>query len=207
VLQAVDLRALRAADVVVADTDANADFLAEVGGVPRDRLETIYVGAEERVFCETWAPVYPFSAFHVAGRGASIATVRAAAELAPELPVLVDADTPYEELGVAYGRAGIALGSFVDSRAIPDAAFAALATGTPLVTADTPAIRELLVDGETALLVPPDNAPALADALRRLQADGALRTHLSAGARRLYGERASEAVLGARWRALLERVT
>ena len=63
------------------------------------------------------------------------------------------------------------------------------------------------MDGETALLVPPDNAPALADALQRLQADGALRTHLSAGARRLYDERASEAVLGARWRALLERVT
>ena len=37
---------------------------------------------------------------------------------------------------------------------IPNKAFQALACGTPLVTADTPAARELLVDGESALLVP-----------------------------------------------------
>src|SRR5205085_6212440 len=105
VLQAVDLRALRLADVVVADTRANAEFLAEVGGLPPERVETIFVGAEERVFCETWAPVYPFGALHVAGGGASVEVVRAAAELVPELPVRIDADTRYEDLGAAYARA------------------------------------------------------------------------------------------------------
>jgi glycosyltransferase involved in cell wall biosynthesis len=47
---------------------------------------------------------------------------------------------------------------------IPNKAFQALACGTPLVTADTPAARELLVDGESALLVPPGDAGALAEA-------------------------------------------
>jgi hypothetical protein len=206
VLQAVDLRALRLADVVVADTKANAEFLAEVGGLPGDRVETIFVGAEERVFCETWAPTYPFSALHIAGGGASVAVVSAAAELVPELTVDVDARTPYEELGVAYGRAGIAVGSFADSRAIPDAVFAALATGTPLVTGDTPAARELLVNGETALLVPIHDPQALAAALRVLADDGELQRRLSQNGRQLYEERASEDVLGARWRALLERL-
>ena len=51
---------------------------------------------------------------------------------------------------------------------IPNKAFQALACGTPLVTADTPAARELLVDGESALLVPTGDPEALAAAIRRL---------------------------------------
>ena len=46
---------------------------------------------------------------------------------------------------------------------IPNKAFQALACGTPLVTADTPAARELLQDGESALLVPPGDPEALAE--------------------------------------------
>ena len=51
---------------------------------------------------------------------------------------------------------------------IPNKAFQALACGTPLITADTPAARELLRDGESALLVPPGDPEALAAAVRRL---------------------------------------
>ena len=45
---------------------------------------------------------------------------------------------------------------------IPNKAFQALACGAPLVTADTPAARELLDGRESALLVPPGDAEALA---------------------------------------------
>jgi glycosyltransferase involved in cell wall biosynthesis len=206
VLETVDARALRAADAVVADSDVTAAFLAELGGLAGDRVARIFVGAEERVFAEEWTPVYPFGALHVAGAGASVEIVRAAAALV-DVPVTVDETTPYEELGVAYGRAGIALGSFVESRRIPDAAFSALATGTPLVTADTAAARELLVDGESALLVPPGDAEALAAAIRRVAEDRDLLVRIAHGGRRVYEERASEDVLGAEWRALLERQT
>jgi len=44
----------------------------------------------------------------------------------------------------------------------------------------------------------------LADALRRLASDSALAERLSAGGLAAYRERASEAVLGPRWRGLLE---
>ena len=81
----------------------------------------------------------------------------------------------YERLPEELQRAGCALGIFGTSakagRVIPNKAFQALACGTPLVTADTPAARELLVDGESALLVPPGDAEALADAVRRLASD------------------------------------
>ena len=116
----------------------------------------------------------------------------------------------YERLPHELHRASCALGIFGTSdkaqRVIPNKAFQALACGTPLVTADTPAARELLVDGESALLVPPGDAAALAAALRQLADDPELARRLSAGGRAAYGEQASEEVLGRRWRALLERV-
>jgi glycosyltransferase involved in cell wall biosynthesis len=62
----------------------------------------------------------------------------------------------------------------------------------------------LLADGENALLVPPGDPGALAEALRRLAADGRLSQRIAAAGRAAYERSASEAVLGARWRKLLE---
>jgi glycosyltransferase involved in cell wall biosynthesis len=87
---------------------------------------------------------------------------------------------------------------------IPNKAFQALACGTPLVTADTPGARELLADGVSALLVPPADPDALAAAVRRLATDPALSERIGARGHAVYREQASEDVLGARWRSLLE---
>jgi glycosyltransferase involved in cell wall biosynthesis len=115
----------------------------------------------------------------------------------------------YERLPDELHTTGCALGVFGTSakaqRVIPNKAFQALACGTPLVTADTPGARELLVDEENALLVPPGDPEALAAALRRLAADAELRARLSEGGRAVYEAKASEAVLGQRWREVLER--
>jgi len=87
---------------------------------------------------------------------------------------------------------------------IPNKAFQALACGAPLVTGDTRAARELLRDGESALLVPPGEPAALAAAVRRLAEDDALSRRIGANGLAVYRERASEAVLGRRWRELVE---
>ena len=81
-----------------------------------------------------------------------------------------------------------------------------IACAAPLVTADTPGARELLVDEESALLVPPGNAKALAQAMRRLAADSELSRRIATGGRAAYEREASEPVLGARWRAIIERL-
>jgi len=50
----LDRRALRAADLVVADTDANATYLRALAGLAPDAVATCFVGAEERLFTPGW---------------------------------------------------------------------------------------------------------------------------------------------------------
>ena len=229
-LRAIDRRAFRSADAVVADTDTHAEFLAGLAGLPRDRFEVCFVGAEERVFRPGWDPEDPFTALFVGKLIPlhGLETILEAARLAPELRLRVVGSgqldalladrapnvewvpwVEYEDLAEELHRASCALGIFGTSgkaqRVIPNKAFQALACGVPLVTAATPAARELLVDGESALLVPPGDPRALADALRRLAADSELARKLGAAGHAAYREQASEEVLGRRWRGILER--
>jgi glycosyltransferase involved in cell wall biosynthesis len=227
-LEAVDRRAFGAADVVVADTEAHARFLAELAG--HERFEACFVGAEDRLFRPPWEPEEPFTALFVGKliplQG--VETILEAARLTPDLRFRVVGSgqldrllhaTPrnvehipwigYERLPDELRRAGCALGIFGTSakaaRVIPNKAFQALACGAPLITADTPAARELLTDGEGALLVPAGDPEALAAAVTRLAEDAAAARSLGAGGRAVYEERASETVLGPRWRGLIER--
>lgn len=57
----------------------------------------------------------------------------------------------------------------------------AMACGTPVVATGTGGSGEFLVDGGNALLVPPDDPRAIADAVERLAGDPALREKLAEG--------------------------
>jgi glycosyltransferase involved in cell wall biosynthesis len=70
-----------------------------------------------------------------------------------------------------------------DKDGIPVVLMEAMAASRAVVAGDLPAIRELITDGETGLLVPPDDAAALAAALERLAGDPALRARIGAAAR------------------------
>jgi len=228
-IRALDRWAFRSADLVVADTRAHASYFAERFELASERLAVCYVGAEDRVFRAEPRPEAPF---HVLFVGTliplhGIETILQAAALCPELefrivgsgqldgllsstPVNVTWEPwiPYERLHEAYRSAGCALGIFGTSqkaaRVIPNKAYQALATATPLITGDTPATRELLADGRDALLVPPGDPGALAEAVRALAADRELRERIAAGGRATYEAHASEDVLGRRWRKILE---
>jgi glycosyltransferase involved in cell wall biosynthesis len=99
---------------------------------------------------------------------------------------------PYESLGHELAGSAICLGIFGTSakaaRVIPNKVYQAMAVGRPVVTADTAAVREVLTDGDSALLVPPGDAEALADAMRRLGDDPGLRARLGASAHRRFLE-------------------
>lgn len=62
------------------------------------------------------------------------------------------------------------------------AAMEAMATGLPVVATRVGGLPEVVVDGETGVLVEPDNPPALASAVIRVLADPTLRTGLAAAA-------------------------
>ncbi len=59
----------------------------------------------------------------------------------------------------------------------------ACAAGAPVVASDIPGYRDVVRDGREGLLVPPGDAVALAEALRALALDPALRGRLARGAR------------------------
>jgi glycosyltransferase involved in cell wall biosynthesis len=229
VLTAIDRRAFRAADLVVADTQADADFFARLADLPAKRLAVCFVGAEERLFQPGWSPEEPFTAVFIGKLIPlhGLETILDAARRAPELRFriighgqldqLLDSRPPnvewrrwvdYERLPAELRRAGCALGIFGTTdkarRVIPNKAFQALASGVPLITGDTPGSRELLIDEDSALLVPPGDPGALADAIRRLASDSDLAKRVAARGHAVYRERASEHVLGERWRSVIE---
>lgn len=93
------------------------------------------------------------------------------------------------------------------ARVIPYKVFDAAAVGRAIVTRDSPAIREMLTDGTSALLCPPGNPEALAVALRRLRDDDALRLSLSQRAHEAYSRHGRPDAVGAGLaRALQDRV-
>ncbi|MEN6479914.1 MAG: glycosyltransferase, partial [Anaerolineales bacterium] len=108
-------------------------------------------------------------------------------------------DTP--ELAERCTSADLLLGIFGTSdkaqRVIPLKAFAALAYARPLLTADTPGIREALQHGETAFLCPPGDPAALAEAILAIRDAPELAAQVAAQGHALYREQFTPSAIGA----------
>mgnify|MGYP000645745377 CR=1 FL=1 len=115
----------------------------------------------------------------------------------------------YGQLRDQIARADICLGIFGKGKkaasVIPNKVFQALAAGKPLITADTPAMRELLADGALPglYLVPPNDPDGLIDALERFSVE---RTQLPAQLHEELVSRFSLVALTDQWRVVLEKV-
>jgi glycosyltransferase involved in cell wall biosynthesis len=129
--------------------------------------------------------------FLMAGGGQTFAIASAAR--AEGLPVDLVPALPPLELVERLRHAHVLLGIFgrtaKAARVVPNKVYQGLALGRALVTADSPAIREFFVPGEHLWTVPAGDAPALAEAIRRLRDDVALRQRLGRdGARWVHHE-------------------
>jgi glycosyltransferase involved in cell wall biosynthesis len=217
-LSGMDRQLVRGADVVLADTQANADWIEREFPRARGRVVVVAVGAEPDRFPERPQPASPVRALFVgklaplhglgvvleAARYPGVPPVRIigngqladwlAGELARNRPPGLEYVpwVPYAQLGEELARAHICLGIFGGSdkasRVVPNKVWQAMAVGRPIITADTPGAREVLRDGHDAVLVPTGDAAALAAALARLAQDPELRARLGAQARRRYEE-------------------
>lgn len=88
---------------------------------------------------------------------------------------------------------------------MPVSVLEAGAFGLPVVATAVGGIPDLLTDGETGLLVPDGDVPAMADAVRRLLDDPAPAARLSAGGRAL-AESCGWGVVQAQWKTLFREV-
>jgi glycosyltransferase involved in cell wall biosynthesis len=94
-----------------------------------------------------------------------------------------------------WGRAAIALLPSSYGEGVPKALLEAASCGRPIVASDTPGCRDVVVHGETGLLVPPHDIAALAAAIRTLVNDPDLRTRMGvAGRARVLSEFAEETI-------------
>jgi glycosyltransferase involved in cell wall biosynthesis len=100
-----------------------------------------------------------------------------------------------DNIAALWARAHIAV---LPSRreGLPKSLLEAAACGRPMVATDVPGCREVARHGETGLLVPPDDARALADAVERLASSLEMRARFGAAARRLAVERFSADAIG-----------
>jgi glycosyltransferase involved in cell wall biosynthesis len=117
---------------------------------------------------------------------------------------------PREELEERLAAADAVLGVFGSTakslRVIPCKVYDGLAAGLPVVTGDGPGPREMLRDGENALLVDRKDPEALVAALRRLRDEPGLPERLREGARRTARQEFSPEAIGLRLKAALAGV-
>ncbi len=122
----------------------------------------------------------------IAGSGPLEAELRAqitAAGLEDQVQMTGEAlkqeDIPgFMEQGDAYTLACV-WASDNDVDGLPQMLMEAMACGLPAVSTQLVGIPDLILDGETGLLVPPEDATALADALMRLEKDPDFATRLA----------------------------
>jgi colanic acid/amylovoran biosynthesis glycosyltransferase len=105
------------------------------------------------------------------------------------LPVTFSGSASREGLANAYARSAIVVVPSIpaasgDQDGLPTVLLEAMGAGRTVVASDLPGINEAVTDGETGLLVPPNDPDALADALRTALADDGLRDRLGAAAQR-----------------------
>ncbi|HLX19041.1 MAG TPA: glycosyltransferase family 4 protein [Gaiellaceae bacterium] len=168
--------------------DASA-FTAEPTVPLPDTKRAVFVGVLERyknvhALADAWrrvAAAIPDAQLHVVGRGRERVVVE---RLVRDLPgqVVWDERLSSDQVAAALDDAVVlVLPSF--SEGLPRVAMEAFARGRPVVGARAGGIPDIVEDGVSGVLVPPDDAAALADALIRVLSDRGLAQALADGAR------------------------
>ncbi len=197
----------RSADRVIAVSQAVADGLTACG-IPTGKIAVIPNGVDTGHFApqpdRARRPDIHFTVGCVARLSSEkgVDVLLRAAVLLPSVRFLIAGDGPgraaltasaspnvqwrgrVEDARDVYGASdAIAVPSRQEGQGL--VALEAMASGIPLVASRVGGLAEMLTDGANALLVPPDDPSALADALTRLRDDPALRVRLSCSGRAL----------------------
>jgi glycosyltransferase involved in cell wall biosynthesis len=122
--------------------------------------------------------------FTLVGEGQTYGEMRKRAAHIPSKSISFLPKVPAERLNAMIAGSDMVLGIFGVTRkaamVIPNKVYQALAVGRPVITADTPAVREIFSKGEHLSTVPPGNPRALADAVLMLGESAELRGRIAA---------------------------
>jgi glycosyltransferase involved in cell wall biosynthesis len=111
-----------------------------------------------------------------------------------------------EDVREVWKKAHFAIQPSRGGEGLPKSLLEAAASGRPMVATDVPGCREIAVPGKTGLLVPVDDAGALAKAMLELARDPSLRQRYGAEARRLAEAKFSSRAIGQEAVVLYERL-
>ncbi|HSJ07285.1 MAG TPA: glycosyltransferase family 4 protein, partial [Longimicrobiales bacterium] len=111
---------------------------------------------------------------------------------------------PAEVAALLRGSLGFVLASRAEG--LPLVVAEAMACGKPVVATRIDGIPDIVSDGETGLLVPPDDPPALADALMAVTGDADLRARMGAAGLARYDEGFTWQSVARRYIELFDRV-
>lgn len=215
------------ARIVLVDTNAHGDYFAQTFGVSRRKLRRVFAGAEiendalSRDSGEGKDFLVHWHGSYIPLHG--VASILSAASLMRDTTVQweiigrehapCDAERvvffghmPFSKLMGHVKKSTLCLGIFGATqkakRVIPNKIYEYLSRGKAVITADTPAIRELFTDNEL-YLIPPADPVALARAIMVLQRDASLRYTFARNGHKKFLTRAVPAVLGLELRAIL----
>lgn len=131
-------------------------------------------------------------------------------ELRPQNLILIENNVSADMLRNYCATADILLGQFAKNdrlnRTIPHKAYEAMALKKPYLTADYPAIRGVMNDQESCLLVPPANPQAITNAIMQLINNKQLRTSLSENGNRNYLKKYNPYQLGKQLVIIMETI-
>jgi glycosyltransferase involved in cell wall biosynthesis len=131
----------------------------------------------------------------IVGNGPDLGSLR---EMAKDLPVEFLGELPYERTLEEVRQSDIlVLPSHEEAN--PRVVIEAFAVGTPVIATDVGGVKEQVKDGESGVLVPDGDGPAMVRSILRLASDEGLREHLAEGGRRYLVSLPS-------WEAISERI-
>ena len=227
----LDRLTFRAADLVLADTAAHADYLRALGA---PRVDVWPLGAEPEfaapcdvtpmprrvLFYGRYLPLHGIEtivrAAALLGDQAEVVLIGGGPERpriealarAERAPITFRDEVPLASMPAELAQAAVVLGVFdagpKAAMVVPNKVWQAAAAGRPLVTRDGPALREVLEPGRHCLVCPPADPAALAAQVRTLLDDPALAARLGRAARTHVLDAFSPARQAVRLAAVLE---
>lgn len=143
---------------------------------------------------------YPDIKFNILGRGQMHDAMLALAKKLQVRNINFIDRVPYDKIPDFIWKLDVSLGIFGDSdkaaRVIPNKLYESIALGKPVITADTPGIRELFEDRKNILLCKRSNSENLAAKILELKNDKGLRDRVGMGGYELFKRLCTPAVVG-----------